>query len=180
MSGLYDSIQVQRHHLWQDLWPKSWSALLQRVTIHRTKWNDGKKILFVDPPWRPIRNVLLWQQQLSRWLVNSLRASTPACCYCCLRQTGFINLFMENGDAVEQERIFSWRNSLITAWSSLPRPVKRHASHVWNQYWSILIHFGSWVTPGPLSRALKSFAHSKIPPLSSHFIFSYSGIMKWD
>ena len=38
-----------------------------------------KKILFVDPQWRPIRNVLLWQQQLSRWLVNSLRAGTPAC-----------------------------------------------------------------------------------------------------
>ena len=34
-----------------------------------------------------------------------------------------LNIFKENGDSVEQERIFSWRNSLITAWSSLPRPV---------------------------------------------------------
>ena len=83
----------------------------------------GKKILFVDPPWRPIRNVLLWQQQLSRWLVNSLRASVAG-------ETGpqsdkqvLLNILKENGDSVEQERIFSWRNSLITARSSLPRPV---------------------------------------------------------
>ena len=34
-----------------------------------------------------------------------------------------LNIFKENGDSVEQERIFSWRNSLITAWSSLPQPV---------------------------------------------------------
>ena len=34
-----------------------------------------------------------------------------------------LNILKENGDSVEQERIFSWRNSLITAWSSLPRPV---------------------------------------------------------
>ena len=101
-----------------------------------------KKILFVDPQWRPVRNVLLWQQQLSRWLVNSLRASTPACCYCCLRQTGFINLFVENGDAVEQERIFFLEEfsdyclvkpsaASLKAWIPCLEPVLKYTDPLW-------------------------------------------------
>ena len=39
-------------------------------------------------------------------LAPGQHACLLTCCYCCLRQTGFINLFVENGDAVEQERIF--------------------------------------------------------------------------